>query len=114
MPVNVFFFRGLSTYGRDEAKWSVFNFGPMYRQLQLAFEERGGDFHPVLGMGSGPIRDVLKRAQAALAKNPVWQDESIPVHLCAHSAGGLIARLIAEESRRPIQSVLTIATPNRG
>lgn len=79
---------------------------------------RGIDFHPVIGMGSGPLLEVAARARAFVEDHPVWKDPRTPVHFLAHSAGGLVARLVADAlgSARPnkIQSCLTVASPHRG
>src|SRR5262245_51039638 len=57
-PVHVFFFRGLSTYGNDHAKWSVFDFGPISKHLVRSLGAREVVLHPVLGMGSGTLVEV--------------------------------------------------------
>lgn len=116
-PVHVFFFRGLSTYGADDAKWSVFNFGPMYKNLERAFQERGVLLHPVLGMGSGTLKEVTGRAQDFLRGHPVWREPKAKVHFFGHSAGGLVTRLLMQQEGWPddkVQSVMTVGTPNRG
>lgn len=115
--VHVFFFRGLSTYGQDDAKWSVFNFGPIFRQLEKAFAQRDIIFHPVLGMGAGPLLEVTARAQQFLDQHSVWKDPETPVHFLGHSAGGLIARLLCDRGKFPpgkVLSLMTLASPNRG
>jgi pimeloyl-ACP methyl ester carboxylesterase len=125
LPIHIFFFRGLSTYGHDHAKWSVFDFGPVYKHLARAFDRRGVVFHPVTGMGAGSLEEVTERACAFIEAHPVWRDPAVPVHFFGHSAGGLIARLavlrlhrrLATEGRRLADKVpgcLTVATPNRG
>ncbi len=115
MTVNhVFFIRGLSTYGRDNAKWSVFDFGPVYRHLEAAMETRGVKFHPVLGLGAGSLPEVTARAAAFLHNDPVWMDPDKRVHLLGHSAGGLVVRLLLPGLKRQVASALTVATPHRG
>lgn len=113
---NVFFLRGLSTYGYDNARFSVFDFGPMYQHLQHELEKRGINFYPILGLGAGPLREVAERGIKILKDHPVWRDSSKPVHLLGHSAGGLVARLILEalKEERRILSCVTIASPHRG
>lgn len=110
----MFFIRGLSTYGRDSAKWSVFDFGPVYKHLAHALTERGLQFHPVLGLGAGSLPEIAGRARAFLDQNPVWNDPDADVHLFGHSAGGLIVRLLLPDLKRPPLSALTLATPHRG
>lgn len=117
LPTPVFFLRGLSTYGRDSAKWSVFDFGPFHSHFQSKLEKRGLQFIPVLGMGSGTLPQITKRATLSIEAHPVWLTND-PVHILAHSAGGLAARLLVHdlEQKRPgkIASLLTIASPHRG
>ena len=113
--VHVFFFRGLSTYGHDHAKWSLLNFGPVYRHLQRELELRGALFHPVLGMGAGSLDIVADRAYQSLVGDPVWQDPHASVFFLGHSAGGIIARLVAHRLQRSqLRGVLTVATPHLG
>lgn len=121
-PVHVFFFRGLNTYGDDNAKWSIFNFGPVYRHLARELEKQGVAFHPVIGMGAGSISAMAKRARAFLESHPVWRDPNVPVHFLGHSAGGLVSRHLVgaleaergQELRQKLLSHLTVATPHRG
>jgi pimeloyl-ACP methyl ester carboxylesterase len=116
-PIHVFFFRGLSTYGKDDAKWTFFNFGPMYSGFSKAFKERGLVLHPVLGMGAGSLHEVTERARAYLQQHPVWRDPDAKVHFFGHSAGGLVARLLLQQDGwrdDKVLSLMTVATPNRG
>ncbi|MGE3683644.1 MAG: esterase/lipase family protein [Bdellovibrionales bacterium] len=119
MPsVPVFFFRGLSTYGHDHAQWTVFDFGPVYKRLAASLNRKGLDFHPVLGMGSGPLREVAWRARAFIESHPIWQDPERPIGFLAHSTGGLVARLVLEQmgdaARGKVVRFLTVASPHRG
>jgi len=111
---HVFFIRGLSTYGGDTAKFSVFDFGPVYKHVAAALEAGGLKFHPVLGLGVGSLPEVAARASAFLAAHPVWNDPTARVHLFGHSAGGLIVRLLLPGLTRQIGGALTVATPHRG
>jgi pimeloyl-ACP methyl ester carboxylesterase len=116
-PVHVFFIRGLSTNGSDDAYWSVFRFGPMARHFAAAFAQRGIEFHPINGMGSGSLTELAAKVRDLLERHPVWRDPSLPVHILGHSAGGLVARLLCAQTGIPpgkIQSVMTVATPNLG
>ncbi|MGZ3722120.1 MAG: esterase/lipase family protein [Bdellovibrionales bacterium] len=115
--VHVFFIRGLSTNGSDDAYFSIFNFGPMSKQLARAFHKRNIQFHPVNGTGAGTMRELAARARDYLENHPVWRDPNIPVHIFGHSAGGLVARLLAAQPGIPpgkILSVITVAAPNQG
>ncbi len=115
--IHVFFFRGLSTYGSDDAKWSFLDFGPMHKHVQRAFAQREVEFHPVLGMGAGSLPEVAGRARRFLDQHPVWQNPKIPVHFFGHSAGGLVARLLLQDEATPLGKVLscmTVASPHRG
>lgn len=119
-PVHLFFFRGLSTYGVDHAKWSIFDFGPMYKHFARAFGEREIIFHPVTGMGAGSVTEVVDRARDFFRNDLVW-NSAARVHFAGHSAGGLVARLVVDRLRRDpntqpgkIVSLLTIATPHLG
>lgn len=118
MPnVNVFFFRGLSTYGSDDIKWNPFDQGPMHREFSRAFGARGVNLVPVAGMGSGSWEETSRRALEFLKNNSVWRDETQPVHLFGHSAGGIVMRLLLEQGylkRRNLLSALTLASPHRG
>jgi len=115
-PVHVFFFRGLSTYGHDHAKWSVFDFGPVYKHFARAFAQRQLFFHPVTGLGSGSLPEITARAKEFLKQHPVWKDPDVKVHFLGHSAGGLAARLTLNELAAPgkVLSCLTIASPHQG
>lgn len=114
---NVFFLRGLSTYGHDNAKWSVFDFGPIHRHFQPALEKRDIRFLPVLGMGAGHIPDIAKRAARHIESHPLWNSAE-PIHIFGHSAGGLVARLVFDEleKKKPgkVLSLLTVASPHAG
>lgn len=117
MRPQIFFFRGLSTYGSDHAQWSIFNFGPLHGAFERAFAERGVDFHPVLGMGAGQLEVVAARALALVEAHPAWRSAA-PVHFLGHSAGGLVARLVLHELEKKapgrVASLLTIASPHAG
>ncbi len=114
-PIDVFFIRGLSTTGHDNAHFAVFNFGPVYKHLARELEKRGVRFHPLVGLGAGFIPEIAERARNAILNHPVWKAGGT-VHILAHSAGGLAGRLafesLKDESR--IRSLLTFASPNRG
>ncbi len=110
----MFFIRGLSTYGRDVAKWSVFDFGPIYQHLSRALVERGIVFHPVLNLGAGTLPEIAERGTQFLDQHPVWNDPTQGVHLFGHSAGGLALRLMLPKLKRKPHSALTLATPHRG
>lgn len=115
-PIHVFFFRGLSTYGNDHAKWSIFDFGPVYQHYARALSKHDIQFHPVLQMGSGSPAQIAARALSFLRSHPIWLNT--PVHFLAHSAGGLTARLILDaltaQELKMVLSCLTIGTPHRG
>lgn len=114
-PIHVFFFRGLSTYGHDNAKWSVFDFGPIYKHFARAFAQRNIEFHPVLRMGAGGLLEVAERARESLERHPIWQQKGVPVHFLGHSAGGLVARLVAENAPpEKLLSCMTVASPHHG
>lgn len=120
MP-EVFFFRGLSTYGHDHAKWSIFDFGPIFKNFARALPERGISLLPVLGMGSGSLLEIRDRARAFILQHSVWRDSTRPVYFLGHSAGGLVARLVlsdlharGELPEGKVTSLLTIASPHRG
>lgn len=116
--LNIFFFRGLSTVGSDNARFSRLDFGPIHAHYQKAFEERGARFFPVLGMGRGTLLEVASKARKLLEEHPVWQDPYQPVHFLGHSAGGLVARLVlkdlADKAQGKVGSLFTIATPHAG
>ena len=117
-PVHVFFFRGLSTYGQDDARFSVFNFGPMAKNIVRAFGERGVIVHPVEGMGAGTLEEMAGRARRWIESHNIWLEGESPIHFCGHSAGGLVARLVLHDlgSRADgkVASLLTFGTPNSG
>ncbi|HMN67797.1 MAG TPA: hypothetical protein PKC28_04585, partial [Bdellovibrionales bacterium] len=106
------------TYGHDHAKWSFFDFGPVYKHLAKALAERGVHFHPVLGLGAGPLVEVAGRARKFIENHYLWKDPDARVHIFGHSAGGLIARLLmrhwGDQADEKVLSYLTIATPHRG
>ncbi|MBX3021126.1 MAG: alpha/beta fold hydrolase [Bdellovibrionales bacterium] len=116
-PIHVFFLRGLSTYGHDNAKWSVFDFGPIHKHLAAAFGKRDIHFVPVLGMGAGSLPEVAKRACEFIESHPLWLS-SEPIHLLGHSAGGLVSRLVLRELEEKktgkILSCLSVASPHAG
>lgn len=113
---TVFFFRGLSTYGSDHAKWAFFDFGPMYGRIVRAMRDRDIQLIPVMGMGTGSLAEVSERAVDFLRAHEIWRDENRPVHIMAHSAGGLAARRALHQlgSRKNLRGLLTVATPHRG
>ena len=118
---HVLFFRGLNTYGHDQAQLSFLKLGPMFKHMQRELVARDIQFHPVLNMGVGPLTEVADRAVASVEGLPIWTADE-PVHLVGHSAGGLVARLVLEklghsrlsDGRPKIASLLTIASPHRG
>ncbi|MGE4133351.1 MAG: esterase/lipase family protein [Bdellovibrionales bacterium] len=110
----VFFIRGLSTYGRDTAKWSVFDFGPVYKNLALALSREEIEFYPVVGLGAGSLSVIADRAVEFLKQHPVWNDTTREVHLLGQSAGGLVLRLALPKLNRRPRSAVTIASPHRG
>lgn len=116
--MHVFFFRGLSTYGHDNAQWSVFKFGPISKHLSKALTQRQIQFYPVLGMGAGPLVEVAERAIQFIVSHPAWLNQDTQIHLLGHSAGGLIGRIVLPRleqlSPGKIKSLLTVASPHRG
>lgn len=113
---TVFYFRGLSTHGRDDIRWSAFDVGPIHRELEKEFIHRGVRLIPVLGMGAGTWKDITTRAREFLRTHPVWQDSQTPVHLLGHSAGGVAMRLLLQEGlgRSQVLSALTLCAPHTG
>lgn len=114
---TVFFIRGLSTYGVDRAKWSIFDFGPIARHFTRVFTAHEVDFIPVLDMGAGVLTDVAARAASFLENHPAFSRPE-GVHIFGHSAGGLVARLalrsLDARARGKVRSLLTLASPNAG
>ena len=89
----------------------------MSRHLERAFKSKNINFYPVHGTGNGTVAELAVRVREFLDRHPVWQDPRIPVHIFGHSAGGLVARLVAAQTGIPegkILSVLTAAAPNQG
>jgi hypothetical protein len=115
--IHVFFFRGMSTHGNDNATWAGLDFGPMYRRWQSEMSRRGAHFHSIQGMGAGRLTEMAARARQFLRSHPVWRNPDQPVHFLGHSAGGLITRLILQHgdvARGKVLSSLSIATPHSG
>lgn len=116
---RVFFIRGLSTYGHDNARFSLLDLGPVYRHIQTGLSQRGLDLHPVTGLGSGSLPELTDRAVKYLRENAAWNEPNAKIHLLGHSAGGLVARLVVdrlikENEQQKIASLLTIASPHKG
>lgn len=114
---HVFFFRGLSTYGSDNIRWGLLDFGPMHKYLQRELSRHGLELHAIEGMGAGTLAEVSARAWEALNKHPLWLNQDAQVHFLGHSAGGLVGRVLLSRNDIPkdkVASFLSVATPHQG
>lgn len=111
----IFYFRSLDTVGRDDIRFGLLHFGTFATHFKKHLNLQALDFVPVLGMGAGPLYDQAKRAKDFLKNHPLFQNPTGPIHFFGHSAGGLVAKLVAEEPKfqKSLQSLVTIGTPHR-
>lgn len=113
---KVFYFRSLSTSGNDLIKIGPFHIGSFSSRFEREFKAVELDFIPVLGMGGGPLLEQAERAKEFLKAYMDFEKSISPVHFFGHSAGGLVAKLIAKDPlfQRNLKSIVTIGTPHKG
>lgn len=113
---RVFFFRSLDTAGNDFIRVGPFRLGSFSKHFERVFKTSELDFVPVLGMGGGPLLEQAENAKRFLERDPIFQSTKRHVHFFGHSAGGLVAKIIATDPhfQKNLRSLITIGTPHRG
>ncbi len=111
----VFYFRSLDTSGSDEFKIGPIRIGSFSSHFEEEFENLPLDFVPVLNMGAGSLFEQADRAKIFLKKNESFSQNLNTIHFLGHSAGGLIAKMVAADSEfnQGLRSVITIGTPHK-
>lgn len=116
MPTPIFFFRGYNSYPTDDLRFGPLNFGPAHKYLEPALSREGFSFHALKNIGKGSYQEQVNSAlEQMIPILKYYPNRSI--HLLGHSAGGLVARLLAkqsEEHRIQVLSVVSITTPHQG
>lgn len=113
---RVFFFRSLDTAGNDFIQVGPFRLGSFSKHFEKEFRGPELDFVPVLGMGGGPLLEQAENAKRFLREDPIFQTNQRVVHFFGHSAGGLVAKVIAIDPyfQKNLRSLITIGTPHKG
>lgn len=114
----VFFFRCLDTAGNEGAQVGPFSFGRFSKHFERVFVH-SLDFVPVLGMGGGPLEEQAQRAKDFLSQHPAFIkacQNSLSFHFLGHSAGGLVAKMLAQDPlfQSHLKSLITIGSPHQG
>ena len=109
------FLHGLNTFGTDDLRIGLMNFGPMHARLEKEFSKRDIDFIGVTGVGSGSPEEQAENASKFLAGSG-FLDADRPFIFLGHSAGGLTARALAlrPEFKGRVKMVITMGTPHAG
>ncbi|NCN40087.1 hypothetical protein GW916_02450 [bacterium] len=111
----IFYFRSLDTSGRDEIRVGPFCVGSFSVHFERSLNLSELDFVPVLGMGTGPLFDQAKRAQSFIENHSSLKEKDSEIHFFGHSAGGLVAKLVASAPhlQKNLKSLITVGTPNK-
>lgn len=112
---TVLYLRGLNSRGDDNFRLGGLVFGPMHGPWQRELEKRNVKTLAVTGFGAGALDAQVQKAAQFIQAHPSWTERQ-PLHLLGHSTGGLMARALVHELKKPEQvlSVTTLATPHCG
>ena len=109
------FLHGLNTFGTDDLRLGMMNFGAMHARLEKEFAKRDIDFIGVTGVGCGTPEDQAEKATKFLERSGFLDGDRSFVFL-GHSAGGLTARALAlrDEFKNRVKMLITMGTPHKG
>jgi pimeloyl-ACP methyl ester carboxylesterase len=112
----LFFFRGYNSYPTDDLRFGPLNFGPAHKYLEPALRREGFAFHALNSIGKGTYQEQVNTALEQMIPILKHYPER-GIHLLGHSAGGLVARLLAKQAQEhnlQVLSVVSITTPHQG
>ena len=112
---KVYYFRSLDTAGRDVVQFGLVRFGTFATHFERELKDQDLDFVPVLKMGAGSIEEQAENAKRFLKENGFF-DQRTHNHFFGHSAGGLVAKLVASDPAYTdwVTSLITVGTPHHG
>lgn len=115
MQPLVLLFRGMSTHGDENLRFSKLKIGPMMGPWSRYFKKNNLEARTVQGMGNGHIQNNIDKA--ALFINQIPDIESRKLILMGHSTGGLVARALVHHptvQHLNFRAVISVATPHKG
>jgi pimeloyl-ACP methyl ester carboxylesterase len=116
VPTPIFFFRGYNSYSTDDLRFGPLNFGPAHKYLEPALRREGFSFYALKKIGKGSYQEQVTTAMEQI-EPIIKQYPQRAIHLLGHSAGGLVARLLAQQSHQyqiNVLSAVSITTPHQG
>jgi pimeloyl-ACP methyl ester carboxylesterase len=110
------FFHGMNTFDDDRLHVGPLKFGFMHERWEKEFKARGRDFIPALKIGAGRFEDQAEVTYEMLKAKGLLHDEETELHFLCHSAGGLVARVLAArpDVKDKVKTIITMGTPHHG
>ena len=111
---TVVFLHGLNTFGTDDMRIGLINFGLMHTPLEKEFRKRDVEFVAVTGIGCGTPEEQARIAVKFLADHGHLEGHKLI--LFGHSVGGLVARALSAqpEMKDRVKMIITAGTPHFG
>lgn len=117
MKPVIFFLRGFNSYDSEDLRFGPLNFGRAEQHLRPAIEKHGFNLIALDNMGKGPIEKQAEEATEQIRNLYAREHFGAPLHLLGHSAGGVVARVLAHHIQKlnlPLKTVISISSPHRG